>query len=87
MFELIEVFEQIYKGVTPSKTPTTAEANIDGHIRGKNGGEAALPTNPEKGRDGKRKKKIQAIQAIRPPKQNRHYCCMAPETPQRSVKY
>ena len=57
VFERMEIAEQVYKGVTPSKTPTRAEANRGGHTRKLKGGEATSPTNPEKGCTGKRKTK------------------------------
>ena len=46
MFERMEIFEQVYGGVTTSKTPTRVETNRDGHVRKWKGGEYAFPTNP-----------------------------------------
>ena len=57
MFEQTEIAEQVYEGGTPSKTPTRADANREGHIRKCKGGESASPTNPKKGRSDKRKTK------------------------------
>ena len=57
MFERMEVAEQVCEGGAPSKTSTRAHANCDGRVSKWKGGEAALPTNPEKGRAGKRKTK------------------------------
>ena len=57
MFERMEVSEQGYEEGTSCKTPTSEEANRDGHVRKWKGGEAASPTIPEKGRAGKRKTK------------------------------
>ena len=57
MFKHMKVAEQVYEGVTPSKTPTMVESNSDGHINKRKGGEATSPTNPKKGRVGKRKTK------------------------------
>ena len=65
MFERIEVAEQVYEGGTPSKMPIRAVANHDGHIWKRKVVEAVSPTNPEKGRYGKRRKKMQSIQAMR----------------------
>ena len=55
MFECMEVTEKVYKEVTLSKIPTRADANLDGHVRKRKGGEAASPINPKKVRAGKRK--------------------------------
>ena len=55
MFEHMEVAEQVYAGGTPSKTPTRAESNRGSHVRKRKGWETASPTNPKKGRTGKRK--------------------------------
>ena len=33
IFERVEVAEQVYEGGTPSKIPTRAYANRDGHVR------------------------------------------------------
>ena len=54
-FERMEIAEQVYEGVTPSKTTTREEADCVSHGRRHKGGEAASPTNPKKGRTGKRK--------------------------------
>ena len=87
MFDRMEVAEKFHKGGTPSKTPTRSEANRDGHVRKRNGGEAASSTNPEKGRADKRKTKIQAIRVMRRPDQKIHACFVAPDTPHMSVMY
>ena len=55
LFEIMEVAKIIYKDVNTSKTPIRAEANRAIHIRKRNVGEAASPTNPETGRAGKRR--------------------------------
>ena len=57
MFERMKVSEQVYEGGTLSKILTRAETNGDGYSRKRKGGEAASPTNPEKGCAGKRKTK------------------------------
>ena len=57
MFELVEVAEQVCEGGVPSKFPTRVEANSDSHVRQKNGGGAASPTNPDKVHSGKCKTK------------------------------
>ena len=57
MFELIEVREKVYKGGTPSKIPIRVDVNRASNGRKLKRGEAALPTNPEKGRAGKRRTK------------------------------
>ena len=49
MFKRMEIAEQVYEGVTPSKTPIRADSNRDSHGRKRNGGEAASPTNTKKG--------------------------------------
>ena len=87
MFERTEVAKQVYEERTPSQTPTRAEAKRDGHVRKRKGGEYDSPTIPEKGRADKRRTKMQAIRAMRPTKQKIHACCMASDTPQRSVNY
>ena len=46
------------------KTPIRAGTNCASHDRKLKVEESALPTNPAKGRDGKLKIRIQAIQAI-----------------------
>ena len=56
-FEHMDIAEQVYEGGTPSKiTAHRADANRVSHSRKRKGGEAASPTNPEKGRAGKLKK-------------------------------
>ena len=57
MFERMDISEQVYKGGTPSKTPTREESNRDGHVRKWEGGETASSTNRDKGRTRKRKTK------------------------------
>ena len=61
MFERMEVAELVYEGGKPSRTPTIAESNRDGHVRKRKGRESALPNNPEKGRAGKRKTKMLVV--------------------------
>ena len=53
----METAEKIYKDGNTSKTPTRADANRASHGRKRKGGESASPTNPERGRAGKRKGK------------------------------
>ena len=60
------------------------DANCASHGIKIKGGEAALPTNPDKGRAGKGKKSVQAIRAIGRPEE-KHACYMAPDTPRRNV--
>ena len=55
MFKRMEIFGKVRKGRTPSKTPIMEDSNCDRHVRKRKGGEAASPTNREKGRAGKRK--------------------------------
>ena len=62
--EEMEVAEKFYKGGTTSKTLSKEDSNRASHGRKQNRGESALPTNPKKGRAGKRKAKMQAIQVI-----------------------
>ena len=57
MFERMEVSEQVYKWGTPYKILTRAESNRESHVRKRKGLEVSLPTNPKKGRAGKRKTK------------------------------
>ena len=61
MFEHIKIVEQVYEGGNTSKNTNQEESDRVSHGRKHKGGEAALPTNPEKGRSGKHKKKIQPI--------------------------
>ena len=56
-FEQLEIAEKFYGGGKPSQTPTRAYAKDGGHVSKLKGGEDALPTNPKKGRSGKRKTK------------------------------
>ena len=56
-FDRMEIYEQVYEGQTHSKNTHMAYASHNSHFRNRNGGEAALPTNPEKGSAGKRKTK------------------------------
>ena len=56
MLKHMEIAEQVYKGVTPSKTTTRAYAKSSNRGRKCKGGEDAYPTNPRKGRAGKFKK-------------------------------
>ena len=86
MFERMEVAEQVYEGGTPSKIPTRAETNREGHVRKQKLGEAASPANPETDRAGKRRTKMQATRAIGP-LEGKNDCCMEPGTIQKSVKY
>ena len=55
MFKCMDIAEQVYKGGKPSKTTTGEDANHASHDSKYKEGEAASPTNPEKGRAGKRK--------------------------------
>ena len=64
MFDRMKIAEQVYKGGTPSKTPTREESNNDGHVRKLKGGEDASPTNPNKVRASKLKKKIQSTRVM-----------------------
>ena len=56
MFKCVEVTEQFYKVVTPYKITNREEANPISHGSKQNLVQATLPTNPDKGRYGKRKK-------------------------------
>ena len=64
MFEIMEVAEKVYEGGTTSKTPIGADSNRASHGRKQKGRAANLTTNTKKGRAGKRKAKMQAIQVI-----------------------
>ena len=57
MFERMEISEQVYSGVTPYKKPIKEDSNCASHVKKINRGEAASPTNPNKGRTVKRKTK------------------------------
>ena len=70
MFERMEITEQVYKGGTPSKTTTREDPNRSSHGRKCKGGEAALSTNPEKGRADKSKKKDAGHMSDRPTGEN-----------------
>ena len=50
MFEQMEIFEQVYKGGTPSKKSIREDSNRGIHVRKLKGGESTSPTNPKKGR-------------------------------------
>ena len=52
----MEITEQVYEGVTPSKSTARADTNRASHSRERKGGEDAWPTKLDKGRTGKRKK-------------------------------
>ena len=56
MFKCMEIAEKVYKRGTSSKSTIRADSNRASHVRKRKGGEPAYPTNPEKGRAGKRKK-------------------------------
>ena len=86
MFKLIEILEQVYGGGAPSKITARSYSNNASHGRKRNGGEAASPTNPKKGRADKRKKIMQSVWAISRPV-TKYDLCMAPDTPPRSLKY
>ena len=87
MFERVEVSEQVYEGVTPSKIPTREEANRDVHFRKQKVGDSVSPTNTEKGLAGKRKTKKAGHLSDAPTRAKIHACCMSPGTPQKSVNY
>ena len=57
----MEIVDQVYEGVTTSKTTNHADANHAICIRKSKGGGSTLPTNPKKGRPGKHKKDMQAV--------------------------
>ena len=67
---------KIYEFGKTSKNPIGADANRAIHGRKQKGTESTLPTNPEMGRAGKHKKKMQAIREIGRP-EVKHACCMA----------
>ena len=56
MFESMEITEAIYERGAPSKNTQRAEADCASYGRNKKGGETALPSNPDQGRTGKRKR-------------------------------
>ena len=60
----MEVAEKIYEGGTVSKNPFRADSNRAIGVRKQKGVESASSTNPETGRSGKKKTKIQVIRAI-----------------------
>ena len=74
----VEQLLKLQSGQTPT-VPVMAENERER-------GETALPTNPKTGHSGKRKTKIQAIQAIGRP-EGKHACCMDLGTLQKSAKY
>ena len=53
MFKRMEIDERISEEGIPSKTPIRADTNRAIHGRKRKGGEAASPTNPQKGRTSK----------------------------------
>ena len=55
MFERMEMAEEIYEGVSPSKNNQQAEADRSSSGRNKNGGASTSPSNTKQGRAGKRK--------------------------------
>ena len=55
MLECMEIAEQVYKGGNTSKNTNRTESHRASHNSKSKGGEAASPTNTEKGRTGKRK--------------------------------
>ena len=65
IFEQMEISEQVYERQKPSKNIPRVDFNHDGHGRKRKGGEASLPTNPNKGRTDKHKKKMQSPRARR----------------------
>ena len=66
----MEISEQGYEVGTPSKTTAREDVDRASYVSKRKGGKPASPTNPKKGSAGKRKKKIQYIQAIGRPKKN-----------------
>ena len=84
IFETVKISKQVYKGGTTSKTTIRADANRSSH--GKKGGESASPTNLNKGRAVKIKKK-HAGHMSSCTTGEKNACFMDPDTPQRSVKY
>ena len=66
MFKRMEIEDKVYKGGTPSKTITRADANCASYVRKHKGGEDALTTNPKKGRDGKWKNNHAGYPSDRP---------------------
>ena len=66
MFKQMEVAEKVYEGGTPSKTSIGVDSNRASHGRKRRGGESNSPTNPEKGRVGKRKSKNAGHPSDRP---------------------
>ena len=85
MFERMVIAEQVFKCGNISKNTNRAEANHESRERKHKVGEAASPINPEKGRAGKRKTNVQAIQVIGQLVQ-KHYWCTAPGTLRKSEK-
>ena len=61
MFEWMEIVDQVYEGVTPSKTTDRADTNHDVHTRKRKRGGSTLQTKLKKGCPGKHKKNMQAI--------------------------
>ena len=56
MFERMEIVEEIYEGGSPSKKTQWVEAGRSSSGRKKMGVSSASPSNPKKGRAGKRKR-------------------------------
>ena len=56
MFERMEIVEVIYEGGATSKNNSRAESDPTISGRKKKGGASASPSNPEQGRNGKRKR-------------------------------
>ena len=56
MFDHMEIVESIYEGGSPSKNTQQAESNHASLERKKKGEAPPLPSNPKKGRTGKRKR-------------------------------
>ena len=61
MFKQMDISEQVYEEQTPSKKIPRADSNHGSYVRKRKGGEAVSPTNPKKGRAGKRKTKIKSL--------------------------
>ena len=85
MFERMDIAEQVYKGVTPLKTTTRADVNRGSNGRKGNGLESASPTNIDKVPTENHKGGKSHPRYF--PTWEKNSCCMASDTPLRSVNY
>ena len=83
----MEISEQVYEVKSPSRKIIMEDTNHDSNVRKRKGGEYASPSKPNKILADKLKIRNAISLSNKTSGAEKKYCCLALDTPLRTVKY